>query len=114
MVPELVLIEQLEARHVEQGVEGCPEIAVVARVLLQRGVEHVVRHSSAHPVVVRIAQVFRGLIRVYEDVVGMAETGVFTASWANEYHLQWAVTCERQHLAWHGMIVKKAYVRKEV
>jgi hypothetical protein len=29
------------------------------------------------------------LIRVHEDVVGMVETGVFTASGANEYHLQW-------------------------
>lgn len=89
MVPEPVLIEQLKARHVEQGVKGCPEIAVVARVLLQRRVEHVVRHSPAHPVIVRIAQVFRGLIRVHEDVVGMVETGVFAASGANEYHLQW-------------------------
>jgi hypothetical protein len=42
------LIEQLKARHVEQGVEGCPEIAVVARVLLQDSVEHVVRHRPDH------------------------------------------------------------------
>ena len=89
VVPELGLIEQLKARHVEQGVEGRPEVAVVARVLLQRGVEHVVRHSPAHPVIVRIAQIFRGLIRVHEDVVGTVETGVFTAGGANEYHLQW-------------------------
>lgn len=84
MVPELALIEQLKARYVEQGVEGCPEIAVVARVLLQRGVEHVVCHSPAHLVVVRIAQILRGLICVYEDVIGMVETSVFTATGANK------------------------------
>src|SRR5260221_2586858 len=47
MVPKLVLIEQLKARHVEQGVERCPEIAVVARGRLKRGAKHLGRHSPA-------------------------------------------------------------------
>jgi hypothetical protein len=84
MIPELVLIEQLKAWHVEQGVEGYPEIAVVVRVLLQRGIEHVLCHSPAHPGIVRIAQIFRGLIRVYEDVIRMVETSVVAATRANE------------------------------
>ena len=117
MVPEPVLIEQLKARHVEQGVEGCPEIAVVARVLLQRRVEHVMRHSPAHPVIVRIAQVFRGLIRVHEDVVRMVETGVFSASGANEYHLQWTtgrVSMLKFEAPGNAIVKERAYVRKEI
>lgn len=88
VIPELVLVEQLKARHVEQGVERRPKIAVVARVLLHRAVEHVVRHSPAHLVILHVAQIFRGLIGVYEDVVRVIEACVFTASGTNEYDLQ--------------------------
>ena len=71
-----------------QGLGNCLTyvllMAIVARVLLQRGVEHVVCHLPTHPVFVRITQIFRGLIRVYEDIIGMVETSVFTASGADK------------------------------
>lgn len=92
VIPEPVLIEQLQARHVEQRVEGRPEIAVVTRVLLHRAVEHVVRHSPAHFVFVGIAQVFCGVERVHEHVERVIEPGVLPARWANEqdlYMCQW-------------------------
>ncbi len=53
-------------------------------MLLQRGVEHVVRHSPAYLVIDGVAQIFRGLKRVYKDVVRMIETSVFAGSGANE------------------------------
>ncbi len=84
VVPEPVLIEQLEARHVEQRVKGCPEIAVVTRVLLHRDVEHVVRHSPSHLVFVRIAQIFCGVIRVHEHVVRVLKSSVFAVRWADK------------------------------
>jgi len=84
MVPKPVLIKQLEAWHIEQRVEGGPEIAIVARVLLQRGVEHVVRHSSTHLVYLGIAQILGSLIRIYEHVVRMIEASIFATPRANE------------------------------
>jgi hypothetical protein len=90
VIPELVLIEELEARHVEQRVEGRPEIAVIARVLLHRAVEHVMRHPPAHFVFVGIAQVLRGVERVHEHVERVIKPCVLPARWANEQYLcQW-------------------------
>ena len=87
MIPEPVLIEELEARHVEQRVEGRPEIAIVTRVLLDRAVEHVVRHPPAHFVFVGIAQVLRGVERVDEHVERVIKPGVLPARWANKQDL---------------------------
>jgi hypothetical protein len=47
VVPKFVLVEQLKARYVQQRIEGGPQIAIVARVFLQSGVEHMVCHSPA-------------------------------------------------------------------
>lgn len=44
MVPEIVLIELLQTRNVEECIERCPEVSVVAVVLAHCGVEHVVSH----------------------------------------------------------------------
>ena len=84
VVPEPVLIEQLEARYVEQRVEGRPEIAIITRMFLHRGVEHVVRHSPAHFVLVGVAQVFGGMERVYEHVKRVIKPSVLAGRWANE------------------------------
>ena len=87
VIPEPVLIEELEARHVEQRVEGRPEIAVVTRVLLDCAVEHVVRHAPGHFVFLGIAQVLRGVERVDEHVERVIKPGVLPACWANEQDL---------------------------
>lgn len=84
VVPKFVLVEQLKARHVQQGIEGGPEIAIVARVFLQRGVEHMVCHSSAYLVIFEVAQIFRGLIRVNKHIVRMIEARIFAARGTNE------------------------------
>ncbi len=84
MVPKFALVEQLEARYVQQRVEGSPEIAIVARMLLQRGVEHVMRHSPTLPVIFEVAQIFRGLIRVDKHIVRMIEASIFAGRGANE------------------------------
>lgn len=44
MIPEEVLVELLQARYVEEGIEGRPEVSVVTRVGVQCGVKHVVGH----------------------------------------------------------------------
>lgn len=46
VVPDEVLVELLQARYVQERVEGRPEVPVVARVRVHGGVEHVVRHLS--------------------------------------------------------------------
>lgn len=84
MVPEFVLVEQLKARYVQQRIEGGPEIAIVARVFLQRGVEHVVCHSPAYLVIFEVAQIFRGLIRVNKNIVRMIEARIFAGRGTNE------------------------------
>ena len=56
-------------------------------MLLQRGVEHVVRHSSAYLVIFEVAQIFRGLVRVDEHIVRMIEAHVFAVRGANEQYL---------------------------
>lgn len=84
MVPKFVLVEQLKARYVQERVEGCPEIAIVARVLLQRSVEHMVRHSPAYLVIFEVAQIFRGLIRVDKYIVRMIEARIFAGCRTNE------------------------------
>lgn len=73
VVPEFALIEQLKAWYVQQCVKGGPQIAVVARVVQRRAVEHVVRHSSAHLVILGVAQIFLGLIRVDKHIVRMVK-----------------------------------------
>ena len=84
VVPEPVLIEQLEARHVEQRVEWRPEIAIITRVFLHRSVEHVVCHSPSHFVLVGVAQVFGGVERVHEHVERVVKSSVLPGCWANE------------------------------
>lgn len=84
VVPKFVLVKQLQARYVQQRVEGRPEIAIVARVFLQRGVEHMVCHSPAHLVIFEVAQIFRGLIRVNKNIVRMIEARIFAGRGTNE------------------------------
>lgn len=84
VVPKLALVEQLKARYVQQRIEGGPEIAIVARVFLQRGVEHVMRHAPAYLVIFEVAQIFRGLIRVNKHIVRMIEARIFAGRRSNE------------------------------
>ena len=84
VVPEFVLVEQLKARYVQERVEGGPEIAIVARMFLQRGVEHMVCHSPAHLVIFEVAQIFRGLVRVNKHIVRMIEARIFAGRGTDE------------------------------
>lgn len=84
VVPKLALVEQLKARYVQQRIEGGPEIAIVARVFLQRGVEHVMRHAPAYLVIFEVAQIFRGLIRVNKHIVRVIEARIFAGRRSNE------------------------------
>ena len=84
MVPKFALVEQLKARYVQQGIEGGPKIAIVARVFLQRGIEHMMCHSSAYLVIFEVAQIFCGLIRVNQHIVGMIEARIFARRGTNE------------------------------
>ena len=47
MIPEIALIELLQARYIEQGVERCPEVPVVAIILTHGGIEHMMGHLVA-------------------------------------------------------------------
>lgn len=84
VVPKFVLVEQLKARYVQQRIERGPEIAIVARVFLQCGIEHMVCHSPAYLVIFEVTQIFRGFIRVNKYIVRMTEAGIFAGRGTNE------------------------------
>lgn len=88
VVPKHVLVEQLKARYIQQRIEGGPEIAVVARVFLHRGVEHMVCHAPTHLVIFEVTQVLHGLIRVDKHIVRMIEARIFAGRGTDEQYLQ--------------------------
>lgn len=46
MVPEIVLVELLEARDIEESIERCPKVSVVTVIFSHCSVEHVVSHLN--------------------------------------------------------------------